>query len=319
MVSRLLIGYVVFMILLLSGCNGGSNPADGSALDPVFGDPEGLTILNLPNGSSDTTLSVEEPFISRDSRFLFFNSGTTEGAKDLHYAEWVIDTWVYRDELGPGINTENEVQGNPTMDSNNRFYWIESSTDSMARSGIFDPDTGLISGLSEFSGIPDRDIDSINSRLTGNMGVEVSADGSFMFFSRATWTLVNFQVESIIGSDLLVTFWDGNQFVYDDTEAQRLMANINSDDLEYAASISGDGLELFFTRLFADSFTNGPVRTAIMRAERTSLSEPFGEPEMVESIGDTDFVEGPTLSSDESCLYYHKLEGSKMKIYSVCR
>ena len=84
-------------------------------------------------------LGIEEPFISRDGRFLFFNSGEKENHKDLHYLE----------------------------------------------------------------GIPERRIMFFKQKIHGNMGVEVSIDGSYLFFSRATWGSKGFKIGRIIGSDIL--------------------------------------------------------------------------------------------------------------------
>ena len=77
------------------------------------------------------------------------------------------------------------------------------------------------------------------------------------------------------------------------------MAAVNTVDLEYAAAISRDGLELFFTRLDI-----GTLTTTIHRVTRTATDVPFESPELVSAI--RGFVEGPAFSPDERSLYYHK-------------
>ena len=97
------------------------------------------------------------------------------------------------------------------------------------------------------------------------------------------------------------------------------MKNINTSDLEYAASISADGLEIFFTRLLSEDLKKGNIRSRIMHATRDDITEPFGIPEVIEAIGTSDFVEGPALSADERELYYHKRVGNKNQLFKASR
>jgi hypothetical protein len=92
-----------------------------------------------------------------------------------------------------------------------------------------------------------------------------------------------------------------------------IFKNVNTSALEYAAAISADDLELFFTR-FETTKLHPP---AIFRAVRKTKDEPFGMPEWVAAA--EGFVEGPTLSPDEQSLYYHKRETAGFAIYRVTR
>ncbi len=121
------------------------------------------------------------------------------------------------------------------------------------------------------------------------------------------------------GSDILFVRKRGDKYVYDYAEAKRIMKHINTSDLEYAASISSDKLELFFTRLRLADFKTGTIRSRIMRSTRSSVSDTFGKPEVIEAIGGSDFVEGPAISGDGRELYYHKHDGKKFRIYKVTR
>jgi len=98
-----------------------------------------------------------------------------------------------------------------------------------------------------------------------------------------------------------------------------VLARINTRDLEYAASISADGLEIFFTRLPEAGIAAGNVRSHIMRATRTSRTAAFGEPSIIDVIGTSDFVEGPAITPDGRTLYYHKRDGDKFRLYKVTR
>lgn len=102
-------------------------------------------------------------------------------------------------------------------------------------------------------------------------------------------------------------------------DARRVLARINTDDLEYAESFSADGLKLFFTRLPETGIASGDVRSRIMRATCTSATAAFGEPSVIEAIGTSDFVEGPAIAPDERTLYYHKREDDKFRLYKVTR
>jgi len=285
----------------------------------TFSKPQPVEITGLPEGAGGTPISTEEPFISRDGRFLFFNTGHKEGNKDLHYAEYRAGRWVYRGEIGPNINTPKEVQGNPTMDARGRFYFVDTTASHMARGGIFHPASGTLDGLYELAFLPDRDVRFFKQRFTGNMGVEVSADGRTLYFSRATWDLNLWFPGEILASNILFSEKHGSRFVFDASRAKQIMQNVNSDELEYAACISRNGQELFFTRLSRESFRHGHPKSRIMRATRPSPDVPFGKPQEIRAIGHNDFVEGPALSADERELYYHKRAGKKFRLFRVVR
>lgn len=285
-----------------------------------FRNPQPTTIRGLPIGSGGTPISTEEPFVSRDGRFLFFNSGKEEGNKDLHFAERGDLGWSYRGEVGPGINDAKEVQGNPTMDAEGEFYFVDSSTESMIQAGRFQPDTGELEAAREVAGFPTKRIRLFAQRIHGNMGVELSADGDLAFFSRATWDLNGIAIGMIEASDLLFARKSGEHFVYDEAEVARIMANVNTtEDLEYAASISEDGLELFFTRLPRKTIQARQPRSMILRAIRRTITEPFESPTMIESIGNDHFVEGPAITPDGRTLYYHRRAGNKFRLFRVTR
>lgn len=284
-----------------------------------FSNPQAVEIEGLPIGSDGTPISTEEPFLSRDNRFLFFNSGKEENNKDLHYAESINNKWIYKGQLGPDINTVKEVEGNPTMDKNYNFFYIDSGVKSMVSMARFSPEDGTLSMKHELEGIPERKVALFKQRLYGNMGVEVSADGSYLFFSRATWKLHGFAIGTISESNILYMKKQSGRYVYNEKESEKIMRNVNTSDLEYAASISSDGLELFFTRVKIEDVATGKIRSTIMHSTRTSITEAFGTPTMVEAIGSSDLVEGPAISADGRELYYHKYDGKKFTLYKVTR
>lgn len=281
-----------------------------------------MRIHKLPVGSDGTPLSTEEPFLTRDGRYLFFNSGENEGGKDLHYAEAVASEWEYRGpvEADTGtLNTSDGVQGNPTMDSSNNFYFIDSDTDAMVRTGKFNYELGQLTGVRDLNGELERDVHLLGQKVFGNMGVEISADGKTIFFCRAGWRLNGITLGALESSDILIGRVRLGSYEYDENESRRIMAAINSADLEYAPSLSTDELEIFFTRLSLADLRSGKLRSRILRSTRRSRSEPFGQPKEVQVIGHSDFVEAPTLSNDERELYFHRRTDSKMRLFKVSR
>ena len=288
-----------------------------------FTNPQLVKIYGLPEGAEKTCISTEEPFISRDGRFLFFNTGKNENNKDLHYAECVNNKWIYRDSMKPNINDSKEVQATPTMDKNYNFLYLDTAINSMIRIAKFSPNNGKLHSLRDVDGIPTKKVEFMNQKFIGNMGVEISSDGRYMFFSQATWKLkmsINgFTIGKLLSSNILFSRKKGNKYIYNKAETKHIMMHINTQNLEYAASISSDGLELFFTRFLLSDYNTGKIRSRIMHSTRTTLSSPFSEPEMIETIGSSDFVEGSAISADGKELYYHKLVGKKFRIYKVTR
>jgi hypothetical protein len=91
------------------------------------------------------------------------------------------------------------------------------------------------------------------------------------------------------------------------------LSSVNrANQLTYAASISANGLELFFTR----AKRTGGIPT-VYRATRSGPDKPFRHVQPVAAI--TGFAEAPTLSADGTTLYYHRLVGSTFQIWSVTR
>ena len=301
-------------LIIISGCK-----VEEEAVIQEFATPEQVFIENLPEGSFGTPISTEEPFISRDGKYLFFNTAHSENNKDLHYAIRSGISWVYSGEIGPDLNDTKEVQGNPTMDSFRNFFYIDSGVEHMVIRGIFSEQSGILESVAEFTAVPKRVVDISKGTLTGNMGVEVSRNGDFIFFSSAVWKFEGTKVITITGSDLKLIFRVNGNYVFDENESFKIMKNINTSDLEYAASISSDGLELFFTRLLVSDLESGVFRSRIMYSVRDSLNSPFNPAVMIGSIGPDDFVEGPAITDDGSELYYHKKVGEKFMLFKVKR
>lgn len=152
------------------------------AIASEFRNPQRVNVNNLPQGKGGTRISTEEPFISRDGKFLFFNTGQNENNKDLHFARLKNGIWIYQGEIGPEVNNRDEVQGNPTMDQYQNFFYIDSGRETMVRTAKFNSSTGELNELRDLVNIPRKNVQLFKQKIHGNMGVEISADGELLFF-----------------------------------------------------------------------------------------------------------------------------------------
>jgi len=94
-----------------------------------------------------------------------------------------------------------------------------------------------------------------------------------------------------------------------------LFQNIDTQQLEFAPSLSADGLELYFSKI--NVVANLPFYKGIYVSKRDSLDQPFGKPEKVAAITGT--VEAPSLSADEKFLFYHRKVEGTFKAHRVRR
>ncbi len=283
----------------LTSC--GDNPAHSPEGPPAtdFATPRRVTI----QGYSGDAM---EPFLSRDGRYLLFNNLNSPTINtNLHYAERVDDlTFVYRGEIA-GANTSS-LEGVPTMDASGNLYFVSNrsydTTFATIYQGIFSG--GSMTNVELVSGV------SIQIPSVVNFDVKVSPDGNTLYFVDAQFGSAG----SPETADLVIASRSGTAFVRE-ANSPGVLTNINTPALEYAAAISANGLELYFTRF--DGRAQPPVPPAIYVAARTSLSEPFSVPRRI--MASTGFVEAPTISTDRRRLYCHRRDGDRFSISMVSR
>lgn len=238
-----------------------------------------------------------EPFLTRDGRYLLFNNSNDPTVNtNLHYAERIDDlTFQYRGEMG-GVNSaalDAVAAGN--------FYFISTRSYDTTLSTVYRGrfSNGSVTDVELVEGISERQ----RGRVT--FDVEVSPDGTTLYLSDGT-----FRGGPVPASaDLTIAERQGMRFRRSERSGE-ILRNINSAALEYAASISSNGLELFFTRIQ----NNQP---AIYRSTRPNVDAPFELPARITAIDG--FAEAPSLSPDERSLYYHKREGRQFIIARVTR
>ena len=288
------------LLPLLAGCAGSSGP--GAAAPPVsytaFANPTLVAI----NGYTGDAM---EPFISKDGQYLFFNNRNDPSINtDLYYAARVDDqTFTF---LGPVPNVDSpQLDAVASLDTLGNFYFVSTRSYSTTLSTLY---SGEFSGttVSNIALVP-----GISMQKAGwvNFDAEISADGQTLWFDDGQYTSSGvLQAASIV-----IANREGGVFARQGNSAA-LLATVNSSGLNYAPSISVDGLELFFTRLASSTSGASP---AIYRAVRTDSSSAFGEPELVAAA--TGFVEAPSLSADGHLLYFHKMVNGTFVIYHIER
>jgi len=248
-----------------------------------------------------------EVFISRDGRYLFFNSMKRKNrSKDIFYAERIDDyNFRFKGEVKP-VNTA-AVEGVPTMDENGNFFYV-STHDYKPKNlvtmfkGTFND--GMVTNIKPLRAI------SLNKGGWLNMDSEISADGKTLY---STQSFFKKGENAPSESYFFYAKKKGNTFE-PQADSSEIFKNINTDKIVYGASISKDELEIFYTRLIADKKS-----IESMRATRTSKNAPFQKPEHIDTI--TGFSEAPALNHNEDLIYYHKRSTSdgKFRIHVLHR
>lgn len=294
--------FSISFVLLLTCCSGGNSTLTTATytIDTAFDSPEKVTIIGYSG-------SAMEPFISRDGAYLFFNNFGGPTGKDLFYATFIDETTYQFQGAITAINTA-AVDGVPTMDTAYTFYYVTTANynppdtyDTLYRgtwNGSTVTDSAALAGL------------ALTTPGIISFDIEISADGTTIYFADGDFSGGKGFPET---ADIVIAVDRGNGFVRD-PKSETITANLNTTDLEYASCVSGDGLELFFTRLNIDT-----LQTWIYRSTRPEIGSAFAAPELIDTIDG--FVEAPTLSPDEQSLYYHRLntDTGLFEIYRVTR
>lgn len=261
----------------------------------TFSAPQRVTIT----GYEDHTM---EPFLSKDGNILFFNNSNHPSENtNIHYAIRVNDvTFEYQGELG-GVNTE-YLDGVPTMDSEGNFYFVSTRSYFDTYETIFSGSyaDGAVTNVQLVQGVSKNQIGWLN------FDVEVSSDGNFLILADGRFDENGGPHEA----NLVVARKTGNN-QFERLIDQSMLKHINTSDLEYAACISSDMLELYFTRVQVPITESSIPR--IWVATRESVSQPFNKPYMIEII--EGFVEAATISPNDSIVYFHKNVSGKFEIF----
>jgi hypothetical protein len=286
----------ILLVVFLSACS-----RDNKTVNPnpviEFGQPVKVEIIGYSG-------NIMEPFVSRDGTTLLFNNlNAAPENTNLHWATKINDTtFQYKGEIA-GVNTT-DLEGVPTLDNAGNLYFVSTRNYASTLSTLYQCNffNGRATNIQLVNGV---------SKLQAgwlNFDVEVSVDGQTLYFVDALFD----QTLNPTTADLVIAKKSNSGFQRL-PNSSAIMKNINTDALEYAACISVDELELFFTRLVVPfTATSSPE---IFVSIRQNVNEPFGTASKIQSI--TGFVEGPTIAPDQKTLYYHKKENNKYVLYLV--
>ena len=286
----------VIITLVNAGCgnDGQTNPPVSESSRLQFGQPQKVTVSGYGG-------DIMEPFLSRDGSTLFFNNLNDPSVNtNLHFADRINDSaFQYRGEVR-GVNT-GASEGVPSLDSTNTLYFVSTrnydQTFSTIYTGRFGGDS--VSNVQLVSGISRQQFG------WANFDVEVSKDGNFLYFVDGRYDQNGGPYEA----DIVLA--EKKNGIFQRSSNQAFLENINSDALEYAACVSSNMLELYFTRVGALS----PAISGIYVATKNSVDQPFNQPYKIDTI--SGFVEAPTISPDDRIIYYHKKENGKFVLYMV--
>lgn len=248
--------------------------------------------------------------ISKDGRYLLFNDRNKPN-KDMHWALRIDDrTYQYKGKVGNTVTPT--VDGTPSFDAAGNLYFttLKSYPRDLRTIYVAKFRDGEAIGPAPVPGDiyiknPKRKADT----FWVSLDPDISDDGSLLFYSEGSFSpKTPFPYPFKVRGAQRVK----GRFVKMD---DRILANINTRNMEYAPAISADGLELFFTRI--GKVDGKPKFIGIFTAKRSSRNEPFSKPEKIMAI--TGDVEAPVLSGDEQHLYYHRKVNGRFKVYRVTR
>jgi len=293
-------GFLAAFALGLAGCAGSQGP--GVVAQPesygAFANPTAVVITGYAGDAM-------EPFISKDGQYLFFNNRNDPSVNtDLYYAARVNDqTFTFLGPV-PEVNSP-QLDAVASLDTLGNFYFVSTRSYATTLSTIYSGQFSAtaVSNIALVPGI------SLQKAGWVNFDAEISADGQTLWFNDGQYSSSG----TLLAAGIVMANRQGTGFVRQGNSAT-LLATVNSSGLNYAPSISADGLELFFTRV--DSTTSG-ASPAIYRATRTDTGSAFGEPQVVSAA--SGFVEAPSLSADGHLLYFHKMVNGTFVIYYIER
>lgn len=319
--------------ILVESCGGGGGSSGNNSAPvpelpapatPDFHNPRIVEILGY-------TGHAMEPFISRDGNTLFFNNLNADSLEDgsendtnIHFASR-NDAYTFQymglvvgasEDLVPG---ENELEGVASLAGDDRFFFTRTTDYLDAESPYYlksifigNYANGVVVDLAALPNLK-SDRPPGESPALGELvfDVEIDVSGEYLYFAEGMFSGSPFPD----AADIQVAKKERDTFeVMPDT--REIMAEVNSEALEYAPSISSNRLELYFTRAEVTSFASPEF--AVYVATRDSVQSPWTDVTRLEVITG-DITEGPSISEDGKHLYYHQQVDGLFRIYAVER
>lgn len=314
----------IISLVLMGNCDGGSDIGSDTICPVRFSNIKEVTITGYAG-------DAQEPSISRDGDFLFFNNLNSsmlrngdENDTNLHFAIRISDTsFQYVGEID-GANTDNisgttpetnELEGVASIDKNGKLYFVNTINYLDAESPDFlrsiyqaDFSNGAITNLSSLPNLRnDRPMGQAPILGELNFDLEIHNDGEILYFVEGVFSGSPFPDEANIG---VASNSDGDFSTKPISNTE--LSVVNTDNLEYAPSISTNMLELYFTRAIGTVSTGFDF--GIYMATRASVVGAWGAVNRLENL-DGDTVEAPSISFDGTLLYFHKKVDDVFKVY----
>ncbi len=253
-----------------------------------FINPEPVTIRGY-------TGPQEDPVISPDNQYLFFDSHNDAGLPEYIYIAGRIDykTFQFIGRL-QGITFE-AIEAAADLSQN--FYFISPlllGAGGATTIGHGTLSNGTVSNVAPLQGLSPNDVPVGSQGVTFDLAI--TPDGNTLFFS--DFVVQSDDWSNVQGAQLsIATKNDDGSFTRLSNSAD-ILQNVNAlGTLVYNAAPSADGLELAFNA--SPSF---PIPSHIYIATRTSPVVPFGVPKLVDAadIDSSHFSEPGSFSPDET-------------------
>ncbi|MEO1550032.1 MAG: hypothetical protein AAFR93_06320 [Pseudomonadota bacterium] len=278
---------------------------------PVFADPAAFTPPQ-PVTLDGYEGHAMEPFVSRDGRWLFFNSrNQPQDQTDLHLAQRVsVDRFRYLGRLD-GANSQ-ALDGVPSLDREGRFYFVSTRAYDETRNTLFQGrfEDGTLTEVTQVAGDAPR-----RKALWLNIDQEISADGQTLYFAENRWRLLR---GGIASSNLAVAYRDATGAFLRARNREDPFALINTDALEFAPATTEDELTLYFTRADPRALRRGESDGfGIFVATRPDKSAPFAAPQRIDAL--TGYVEAPSVAPDGCTIYIHKRVEMQFRLFVTRR
>lgn len=296
MIKVTAINCLLYLILLAAGC--GQRDSSVSAEESnELANVKRVTVIGYDG-------NMMEPFLSRDGKILFFNNlNAPPENTNIHWATRIDDlTFQYKGEVA-GINSP-VLDGVPSMDRANNLYFLSTRTYFENFSTIYRAkfSDGKVENVTLLKGL------SKGAAPWVTFDVEGSADGETLYLSEG-----KFGNNGIPQTADIFAARRNNENFERLPDSDKIFKNINTDDLEYAAAISEDELELYFTRATLPVTLN--TKPQIYYSKRKDKHSAFESPTKL--AGAEGFVEAISFSPQKGVLYFHKKINEKHYLYCI--
>jgi WD40-like Beta Propeller Repeat len=315
LVPVLILTVVIFFVLTQCGTpQSPTAPAPASAIvtttNTDFINPEVVTLQGYSGPQ-------EDPVISPDNEYLFFDSHNDTGELSyLYYAKRIdYKTFKFIGRI-PGVNYPG-IEG--VEDTAHNFYFVSPV---FLKQGGLTIGHGIFANGSVTSIAPVRGISlqpAPSGRRALNFDLYITPDGNTLYFSdfMIDESDAKLSVRGVKGAQLAIATRNADGFTRL-SNSDDILKNVNAlGQLVYNATPSVDGLELAFNA--SPSF---PVPSHIYIATRPSPSATFGKPQLVVAadLDPGQLSEPGSFSPDGKNLYFHRVMGpATSQIYVLTR